>query len=841
VFRDLPSGTVTFLFTDIEGSTRMLNELGAEGYSTALAEHRRVLRAAIAGHGGIEVDTQGDAFFVVFGDASGALAAAAEAQQGLAVGPIRVRMGLHTGTPHVGPEGYVGHDVHLGARIAAAGHGGQVLMSQATREGVSAAIGLLELGEHRLKDFETPVAIFQLGDERFPPLKTISNTNLPRPVSSFVGREREVDEITDLLRDGARLVALTGPGGTGKTRLSIEAAAELIPDFKGGVFWVPLAALRDPALVSSTIGQTIGAQDDLAEHIGEREMLLVVDNLEQVIDAAPELAELVESCRNLRMLTTSRELMRVRGEVEYAVPPLAEREAVELFVARSGLPADHTVDELCRRLENLPLAVELAAARTSVLSPAQILERLSGRLDLLKGGRDAGPRQHTLRAAIEWSYDLLTNNEKSLFSRFAVFAGGATLETAEKVADADIDTLQALVDKSLLRHSGERFWMLETIREFAGEQLDEAGVADKVHREHAEFFVGLAEEAEPHLLPPTEREPWLDRLASEHDNLRAAIEYLQSRGETEMGMRLASALGEFWEQRGHHREALRRYMSLLQADTNPTVARARTLTGAAMMAPACGEMALARAWAEEALALNREFGDEHSEAQSLWQLGYINVEEGELSTAEKMLERSRELFRRAGDETSVRWVSRTLAFAYLTMGDKDRARTLYEEVHDSARESGDRELQAATLGGLMDIAVEEGRLADAVASQQESLGLVIHMNDEMMALSRLCNIASLLTTIGRLEAAAKLMGYAESRYEQTGAVEVWVARMNDKTLSTLRANIDNELLSRLMAEGATLRGVDVVDLAATVMDAASVDPDRHATGDAKHGNIREGR
>lgn len=294
--RSLPSGIITFLFSDIEGSTRLLSELGPALYSGALAEHRRLLRAAFGQHGGIEVDTQGDAFFVAFGNAEDALAAAEDAQQALAAGPIRVRMGLHTGTPHLGPEGYVGHDVHLGARIAAAGHGGQVLMSRATRESASAMPGVVDLGEHRLKDFDLPVSIFQLGEERFPPLKTISNTNLPRPASSFVGREREVAEVSALLTDNARLLTLTGPGGSGKTRLAIEAATTVLSDFKAGVFWVGLAALSDPALVGEAIGQTIGAKASLTEHIGDRTMLLLLDNLEQVIAAGPELAAVVESC-----------------------------------------------------------------------------------------------------------------------------------------------------------------------------------------------------------------------------------------------------------------------------------------------------------------------------------------------------------------------------------------------------------------------------------------------------------------------------------------------------------------------------------------------------------------
>ena len=339
-----------------------------------------------------------------------ALEAAGEGQEALSVGPIRVRMGVHTGRPHVGREGYVGEDVHLAARIAAAGHGGQVLVSQATRALVDG--GLADLGEHRVKDFSEPVWIFQLGEERFPPLKTISNTNLPRPASSFVGREREVSDVVELLQDGARLVTLSGPGGSGKTRLAIESAAELVPEFRNGVFWIGLAALRDPTLVAESVAQTLGAKDGLAEHIGERELLLLLDNFEQVVEAAPELPSLLESCPNLRLLVTSRELLRVRGEVEYPVAPLAESEALELFCARSRLEPSDDIAELCRRLDNLPLAVELAAARTSVLTPGQILERLAERLDLLKGGRDAEARQRTLRATIEWSHDLLSADEQ---------------------------------------------------------------------------------------------------------------------------------------------------------------------------------------------------------------------------------------------------------------------------------------------------------------------------------------------------------------------------------------------------------------------------------------------
>ena len=366
---DLPTGTVTFLFTDVEGSTSLLRELGAEAYADALAEHRRVVREACAAKGGVEVDTQGDAFFVAFPSAPGAAAAAQAITDALAPGPISLRIGLHTGTPLVTDEGYVGDDVHFAARVAASGHGGQVLLSKSARELVD-GLSVTDLGEHRLKDIEGAVSIYQLGDKTFPPLKTISNTNLPRPASSFIGREREREEVVRELRDGARLLTLTGPGGSGKTRLALEAAAELVPAYKAGVFWVGLAALREPSLVTETIAQTLGARDGLAGHIGDREMLLLLDNLEQVIEAAPELSGLVQSCPNLALLVTSRELLRVQGEVEYAVPPLASSEAVSLFCERSRLEATDEIAELCSRLDDLPLAVELAAARTKALSPA---------------------------------------------------------------------------------------------------------------------------------------------------------------------------------------------------------------------------------------------------------------------------------------------------------------------------------------------------------------------------------------------------------------------------------------------------------------------------------------
>ena len=811
---DLPSGTVTFLFTDIEGSTKLLHELGAEAYAEALAEHRRLVRDVFARHGGVEVDTQGDAFFYGFPTAAGAVDGAREAQQGLASGPIRVRMGIHTGTPHLTEEGYVGPDVHQGARIAAAGHGGQVLLSKQTSE--LADVELMDLGEHRLKDFDSPIWIYQLGTVRFPPLKTISNTNLPHPASSFVGREGEIAGIVSRLRDGARLLTLTGPGGSGKTRLAIEAAAELVPDFRNGVFWVGLATLRDPALVEDTIAQTLGAKDGLAAYIGERELLLLLDNLEQVIDAAPALASLVESCPNLRLLVTSRELLRVQGEVEYPVPALADPEAVELFCTRSLLQADETIAELCRRLDNLPLAVELAASRTSVLSPAQILERLSQRLDLLRGGRGADPRQATLRATIEWSYELLTPVEQRLFARLAVFAGGCALGSAEEVADAGLDTLQSLVDKSLLRHTDERFWMLETIREYAFERLEDSGAAEEMQRRHAEHFLAFAENTEPHLLE--ESREWLDPLEREHDNLRAALDRLEASGESELVLRLAGASSGFWESRGHVAEGRRRLESALRAGDRPTAARARALNGAAALAAAGGDVETARLRAEQGLALHRTLGDERGTATSLWMLGFALGDAGEWEGSRQLLEESVGLFRELGDPLATMWLTRSLAWTYFNLGKRERARTMYEDALRGARALRNRSAEAALLGALAMIATEDGRVEEAFSMLKESIPLSRDLGGALDLAANLCHVAEALAVAARAEIATLLVSCSEVVFEEIGADVLWVARMNERTLATIHTQLDEAAFADAWEQGRALTLDHACDLALEALD-----------------------
>ena len=414
--RGLPTGTVTFLFTDVEGSTRLLQEHG-DGYADLLAEHRRVLRKAFAARSGVEVDTQGDAFFVAFSRAADAVAAADEARRGLEDGAIRVRMGIHTGEPVVTDEGYVGMDVHRAARIAAAAHGGQIVLSETTRRLLDDA-AVHDLGEHRLKDLVQAERLYQLGNGDFPPLRTLDATNLPIASSQLVGRENELDDLVAALSNGTRLLTVTGPGGTGKTRLALQVAAELVGRLRDGVFWVPLGGLSDPEFVPAEVAQTIGAPDDLTGFLRGRELLLLLDNFEHLLGAAPAVSRLLASSADVRVLVTSRAPLRVSGEREFRLEPLPADDASTLFVERARavgreLAPDRIVESICRRLDGLPLAIELAAARTKLLGPEALLERLDSALPLLTGGaRDAPERQRTLRATIEWSYDLLDSTDQ---------------------------------------------------------------------------------------------------------------------------------------------------------------------------------------------------------------------------------------------------------------------------------------------------------------------------------------------------------------------------------------------------------------------------------------------
>jgi predicted ATPase/DNA-binding SARP family transcriptional activator len=526
----LPTGTVTLLFTDIEGSTRLLHEIGSERYREALAEHRRAVREACARHGGVEVDAHGDSLFLAFAAAPEALAAARAITEALASGPVRVRVGVHTGTPLVTDEGYVGVDVHCAARIAAIAHGGQVIVSESTAVLVQDA--LRPLGEHQLRDVPDPLRLFQLGAEEFPVTASTTRTNLPLQPTPFIGRERELAELLALLRDPRlRLLTLTGAGGTGKTRLALQAAAEAAGAFPDGIFWVPLQAVRDQELVEFAIAQAVGATDDLALHLASKRALILVDNFEHVIDAAEKLGDLCGRLPTLKVLVTSREPLHLAVEYEYPVNPLAEPEATAFFSERAravkpDFAEDAAVLEICQRVDCLPLALELAAVRVKSLSTEELLQRLEKRLPLLTGGpRDAPERQRTLRATIGWSYELLEPDEQRAFIALAVFAGGYTLEAAERVCEVDLDVIGALIDKSLVRRDGERYYMLETIHEFASERLAESAEEKLLRRRHAEYYLELARSVESQI-PSPKAATLLDQLERDHDNLRAALAWL---------------------------------------------------------------------------------------------------------------------------------------------------------------------------------------------------------------------------------------------------------------------------------------------------------------------------
>ena len=750
---DLPSGTVTFLFTDVEGSTKLLHELGAEGYAEALAEHRRVIREACAREGGVEVDTQGDAFFFAFPTAPGALTAASAFTDALASGPIVVRVGLHTGTPLLSDEGYVGGDVHRAARIAAVGHGGQVLMSSSTAQLVE--LELTDLGEHRLKDLSASERIFQLGDSDFPALKSLYRTNLPVPATAFLGRQAELAEVVSLLGD-ARLLTLTGPGGTGKTRLAVQAAGMASGAYPDGVFWIPLAPLRDPALVLATAGQVLGARNGLAEHIADSRILCLFDNFEQVVEAAPELSTLLGACPNLTLLVTSRELLRVQGEVEYAVPPLAEPEAVSLFCERAQVDPSAQISELCARLDSLPLAVELAAARTKALSPAQILERLSGRLDLLRGGRDADPRQQTLRATIEWSYDLLSADEQQLFARLSVFSGGCTLEAAEEVADAELDILQSLVEKSLLRFSNERYLMLETIREFADERLDERSEADRVHEDHAAHFIRLAETSRRMLRGPEQR-AWLELLTNEEDNLREALAGSIDKRRALFAFRLAHALEVFWIRANRGAEAngwLDRVL-LLEPPDDPLV-RARTLATGGVFGPSV-EVRSARL--AESIPVLREFGDEEALAFALRALAWMCEQRGDVTEARRALEEAVPLFERHGHSITTRLID--LGRIALELGDQDEARDWLERALVSADDESDALGALGAYEALGDIEFELGALDEAASWYRRGIEAAVGF-DASHSLPFLLALSHVAFRRERFEEAGRLWGEAEN-------------------------------------------------------------------------------
>ncbi len=756
---DLPSGTISLLFTDIEGSTRLLSELGDE-YADTLAEHRRVLRQAFERHGGVVVDAQGDAFFVAFPSAAGAIAAADHAQRELA---LPVRMGIHTGEPELTADGYVGLDVHRAARICGVAHGGQIVMSQRARNASGGERAFRDLGLHRLKDLSEPVRLYQLGDREFPALRSLNATNLPTPPNPLVGRRRELEELTGLLRDGARLVTVTGPGGAGKTRLALEAAAELTEHFSDGVFWAPLASVREAGLAVPAIEERIGAKTPLAEHVDEKRMLLLLDNFEQLLMAAPDLAALLARCRNLKLLITSRAALRLSGERELHVPPLRDEDAVALFMQRARairpeLEPDGAVAEICRRLDSLPLAIELAAARMHVFDPPDMLAQLEHRLPVLgPGPRDLPARQRTLRATIEWSYDLLESTTQHALTKLAVFAGGWNAAAAHSVCAAQRETVESLVEQSLIGFRAGRFTMLETIREFALEHLSERGEEDALRLRHAEYFVERAEQAAAAMVGP-EAAKEMVALEEDNENMLAALTWLVSDSRAVPALRLGGALRLFWGARGHVAAARPLLEQALDLDGSvPALVRAKALETLADCFSTSGELRSAEAVEEQAHALYEEGGDASGVGLSLLRRAYWALERSDLDVATRLASEARALAEELGDRGLQGLAHNHLGLIAMTRGDDALAAQLFEEAVADWRESGNQIGEAAALDNLawvhlltddLDCAEE---LADRSLAQSRAVGHELHVAGALELLGTIS-----IRRARREEAAARL-------------------------------------------------------------------------------------
>jgi predicted ATPase/class 3 adenylate cyclase len=921
-----PVETFTFLFTDIAGSTRLAQTHPA-AMTTMLARHHAILRAAIESNHGHVFQIVGDSFCAAFHNALDALHAALDGQRRLQaeawgeIGPLLVRMGLHTGMAKTTEDTlgmpYAGYATLASVqRIMSAAHGGQILLSQVTRDLLGdllpSGVALLDVGEHHLKDLLRPIHIYQVAAADlpvdFPRLRAppAAPHNLPVQLTSLIGREQEINALQALLQT-QRLITLTGPGGSGKTRLALQVATEAVEQFPDGVFFIALAPIAEPGLVATTIAQTVGATesagrsvfDSLKEYLRDRHLLLFLDNFEQVISAAPRLAELVAACSKLDLLVTSREALRVRGEYEYPVtslalpnlaklPPaedLSQYAAVKLFIQRAQAvkPDFHltnetapAVAEICYRLDGLPLAIELAAARIKLLPPATMLARLEHRLEFLTGGaRDLPARHQTLHNAIAWSYDLLNESEQTVFRRLSVFVGGCTLDAAEAVVtdtrDRErgleqargfvLEQLSSLLDKSLLQEGEStndepRFVMLELLREFGLEQLELSAESEAVRRRHATFFLALAEQAEARL-ESADQVHWMNRLEQEHDNLRAALEWSKQADNTgELCLRLAGTLGLFWEAHGYLSEGRERLSAVLATETAQarTPARAKVLARAAELAyrqsdyPATisfaaaslaicrelgdrpgsavaliklgnaamesGDYAAAPWFLEEALTIWRDLEDKHGTARALISLGWVTLRSGEYELANVRLGEALALSRELRDTRSMGFELSGLGEVALRQGDYARAARLVEESLELRRQMGHKWGVGVSLGTLGWIALRAGDLSRAVTQLSESLEVRQEIGDKSGSAWCLERLAEVVLAEGQAERGARVLGAAAALRASIGSVIDPVDQSEyESTLASLRTRLSDERFTAIWDEGQAMTLEQAVELA----------------------------
>ncbi len=879
----LPTGTVAFVFTDIEGSTHLAQTLG-ERWPAILSRHRQLIRSAVSAAGGREVSTEGDGFFLVFPRTADAIAAMVEAQRALSAerwpddAVVRVRMGIHTGDGRLDADGsYIGADVHRAARVAAAGHGGQILLSQTTSSLIADElppdVSLRSLGEHRLKDLR-PERIHQvvIAGERseFPPIRSLDRrpNNLPSQLTSFVGRDKELAAAGELLRSN-RLLTLTGPGGTGKTRLSLQLAADVADRFPDGIWFVALEPVRDPGLIAATILSTLAlvesggrpAGDVLIEWLASREVLLVLDNFEQVIEGAPVVAELLRGAPRIAIIVTSRAPLRVSGEQEYPVPglpaprdvlalsdlekmnlPAGDRrldaaaatqyEAVRLFIARAvGVRPDFAVTNenapavagIAARLHGMPLAIELAAARVKLLAPATILERLEHQLGVLAAGaRDLPQRQQTLRGAIAWSHELLGAGERRLFARLSVFVGGSELDSAEAVcgpaAELDgldvLDGLVALADQSLIRaedtEGGTRFRMLDTIREFAAERLAESGEKDEIERGHAATFVALTESLTPRLSGDDQRR-WLGRLERDHDNIRSVLDRSAAAGDGETAIRLAFAMWRYWQKRGHLAEASRRLRAMAAAPWSRAdpVLRARLMEALGGVAWWQADIATMAPAYHEALRIWEELGDPREIANALYNDSFRFAVSANPTEADSdgiafgQMSRARDLAAAAGDErgrANALWGIGNYQFFHDA---DDRGAAQFEDALEVFARVGDRTMEAWSLHMLGTALLRANELERSRALVDRAMRLFHRFGDVAGITLCLDDFASLAIANADFPRSARLWGAARALSSAGG---VQLADFVDQQFEfygrpNARSSIDPAELERYALEG----------------------------------------
>jgi predicted ATPase/DNA-binding SARP family transcriptional activator len=853
----LPTGVVTFLATD---ASEGIEELSSR-------------------YGGVRTATARRGVAMAFSRARDGAAAAAAIQRAARRDEYVPRIGIHSAAVDPIQGRYPAPDVDQAWRLADVAHPGQVVLSRASRDLLREApleeADVRDLGPHRLRDLGPSQPLFQLVAGGlavdFPPVRGLDArpTNLPVQPTALIGRERELEAVTDLLREpGTRLVTLTGPGGTGKTRLAVHAAVELLDDAPDGVFFVALDALAQPELVGPAIATAAGIRAwggespvaVLIRELRNRRILLVLDNCEHLLAAAPIIGEILAAVPGVTVLATSRTRLRIEGERVFAVPTLAAPEAdgapidlanlqgidaVALFTARAraaspefSLTSENAsaVADLCRALEGLPLAIELAASRMGILPPTVLVDRLDQALRMLTGTRRPGPERHrALQVTIDWSHDLLEPDARRLFAAVAVFAGGWTLDAAESVAGDGLDVIDGLanlVDQSLIRLQGTetdpRFGMLETIHEYARDKLEASGLRANTERRHAAFFLSLAQAAEPYLRGNPGS--WVSRLQVEQDNIRAALDRLAVLGDGEAEARLAGHLWRFWYLGGHLAEGRRRLEHALEVHADPTPARARALIGAAVMAVNTRDLAVARERAAEGLALHRSMGDAWGAAYCLYMLGAVARGEGDYEMARTVQVEALSAFRALGDDHSALLVSRNLAGALEDLGDLDGARLLYQDNLRRARLDHNGRLEASSLGALATLAFDDGRVADALWMLRESLRLHRELADRLDTAVDLARAAQTLSMVGRPLEAARVVAALSAVRDELGVRGREVIVMTDDALSRARRQLAEPETARALEEGSGLRLDDALDLALDALGAERVGESERPSG-----------